>query len=183
MTKALLLIDIQNDYFPGGEMELVGMDQASSFAAELLSRFRDEGSPLVHVRHVFADPGAPFFRAGTPGIEIHSSVAPRNDEAVVTKANVNAFLEPELKEILDREGVDELVIAGAMSHMCIEDTSRAAADLGYKCQVVHDACATRDQEFNGQVISAVDVHNTAMSALGFAYAEVLSLDQWRKAHG
>jgi len=183
MSKALLLIDIQNDYFPGGDMELVGIDQASSRAAELLGMFRDKGGPLVHVKHVFADPAAPFFRAGSPGIEIHSSVAPLEGEAVVTKANVNAFLETELKEILDRQGVDELVIAGAMSHMCIEGTSRAAADLGYKCQVIHDACATRDQEFNGHTVPAADVHGTAMSTLGFAYAEVLSLGEWRKANG
>lgn len=182
MSKALLLIDIQNDYFPGGEMELVGMEQASSLAAALLNEFRESGNPLVHVRHVFADPAAPFFRAGTPGIEIHQSVSPVGDESVVTKANVNAFLETELKALLDGQGADELVIAGAMSHMCIEGTSRAAADLGYKCQVVHDACATRDQTFKGQVVSAADVHNTAMSALSFAYAEVLSLDEWRKAN-
>lgn len=182
MSKALLLIDIQIDYFPGGDMELVGIEQACSRAAELLKQFRESGSPLVHVRHVFADPAAPFFRPGTSGIEIHDSVSPRGDEAVVTKAHVNAFLETELKGLLDAQDVDELVIAGAMSHMCIEGTSRAAADLGYKCQVVHDACATRDQEFNGQVVSATDVHNTAMSALGFAYAEVLSLDEWLKAN-
>lgn len=180
MPKALLLIDIQNDYFHGGEMELAGMEQASSLAAELLNEFRESGNPLVHVRHVFADPAAQFFRAGTPGIEIHESVSPVGDESVVTKANVNAFLETELKTLLDGQGVDELLIAGAMSHMCIEGTSRAASDLGYKCQVVHDACATRDQVFNGQVVSAADVHNTAMSALSFAYAEVLSLDEWRK---
>ncbi len=183
MTKALLLIDIQNDYFPGGDMELAGMEQAGAVAAELLGIFRDAARPLIHVRHVFADPKAPFFRADTYGIEIHSSVAPLEDETVVTKKQVNAFLETDLKSILDAKDVDELVICGAMSQMCIAGTTRAASDLGYKCQVVHDACATRDQEFNGRPISAANVHGTAMSALGFAFAEVLSMDQWRRSKG
>jgi nicotinamidase-related amidase len=177
--QALLLIDIQNDYFPGGDMELAGIDRASQNAAELLARFRDKRQPLVHVRHVFASDTAPFFRPNSPGAEIHPSVAPAERETVITKNNVNAFNQTDLKTLLDAMGVKDLVIVGAMSHMCIEGTTRAAADLGYKCQVIHDACATRDQEFNGRVISAEDVHGAAMSALGFAYAEVLSLDEWK----
>ncbi len=181
--KALLLIDIQNDYFPGGDMELVGIEKASANAAELLARFRDAKLPLVHVRHVFPSTAAPFFRPDTPGAEIHPSVAPVADEKVVTKNFVNSFQQTELKPLLDSMGVKELVIVGAMSHMCIEGTTRAGADLGYKCQVIHDACATREQEFNGRKISAEDVHGAAMSTLGFAYAEVVSLKDWRSANG
>jgi nicotinamidase-related amidase len=178
---ALLLIDIQNDYFPGGDMELAGIDRASANAADMLARFRDAKRPLIHVRHEFASKDAPFFRPGTPGAEIHTSVAPAAGETVITKNNVNAFNATDLKQQLDAMGVKDLVIVGAMSHMCIEGTTRAAADLGYNCQVVHDACATRDQEFNGRRIAAADVHGAAMSALGFAYAKVLSLADWQRS--
>lgn len=179
MTKALLLIDIQNDYFPGGDMELSGIEQASSKAAELLDRFREQNLPLIHVQHIFPDDSFPFFRPNTEGIEIHSSVKPEKNETVIVKQNVNSFQGTDLKEKLDALNVDELVICGAMSHMCIEGTARAAADFNYKCQVIHDACATRDQEFAGQTIPAADVHGTAMSTLGFAYANVVSLDEWK----
>jgi nicotinamidase-related amidase len=181
-TKALLLIDIQNDYFPGGDMELAGIDRASGKAANLLDQFRAAQQPLVHVRHVFPSDSAPFFRPNTPGAEIHSSVAPTADETVITKNFVNAFNQTDLNTLLEAIGVKDLVIVGAMSHMCIEGTTRAAADLGYKCEVIHDACATRDQQFEGRTIAAEDVHATAMSALAFAYADVLSLDQWRRAN-
>jgi nicotinamidase-related amidase len=180
--KALLLVDLQNDYFPGGDMELAGIDKASANAAELLARFRDARQPLIHVRHVFASDSAPFFRPDTPGAEIHKSVAPAEGETVITKNNVNAFQQTDLKTLLDAMGVKDLVIVGAMSHMCIEGTTRAASDLGYKCQVIHDACATREQEFNGRKIAAEDVHGAAMSALGFAYADVVSLKDWRRAN-
>jgi nicotinamidase-related amidase len=172
---ALLLIDVQNDYFPGGDMELVGIDRASANAADLLNRFRDAGLPLIHVRHEFESQEAPFFRPGSPGANIHESVAPVAGETVITKHAVNAFHNTELKSKLDALGMKDLVIVGAMSHMCIEGTTRAAADLGYRCQVIHDACATRDQEFNGRKIKADDVHGAAMSALAFAYAQVLPL--------
>lgn len=179
MPKALLLIDVQNDYFPGGDMELAGIDAASAAAAEMLARFRDAGGPLIHVRHEFQSPEAPFFRPGTAGAEIHRSVAPLAGEAVVTKHAVNSFHNTDLKARLDALGVKDLVIVGAMSHMCIEGTTRAAADLGYRCQVIHDACATRDQEFNGRTVKATDVHAAAMSTLGFAYAKVLPLADWQ----
>lgn len=178
MTQALLLIDVQNDYFPGGAMELAGIDAASRNAAEVLQRFREAKLPLIHVRHEFASVDATFFRPGSAGAEIHPSVAPATGEAVVTKNFVNAFLQTDLRQRLDALGVKDLVIVGAMSHMCIEGTTRAAADLGYRCQVIHDACATRDQEFDGRTVKAADVHAAAMSTLGFAYAKVMPLAKW-----
>lgn len=179
MSTALLLIDLQNDYFPGGAMELEGIVAASEQSAALLDTFRKGRQPLVHVRHVFGDAKAPFFRPGTDGITIHESVAPSTGELVVTKGAVNAFQGTDLQSRLTALDVDELVICGAMSHMCVEGTTRAAADLGYQCHVIHDACATRAQDFEGRVISAADVHGTAMAALGFAYANVKSLAEWK----
>jgi nicotinamidase-related amidase len=179
MPPALLLIDIQNDYFPGGDMPLAGIDRASANAADLLARFRDEGRPLIHVRHEFDSPAAPFFRPGAPGADIHTSVAPAAGEPVITKHAVNAFHNTDLHQRLEALGVKDLVIVGAMSHMCIEGTTRAAADLGYRCQVIHDACATCDQQWGGRTIKAEDVHGAAMSALAFAYAKVLALKDWK----
>jgi nicotinamidase-related amidase len=177
--QALLLIDIQNDYFPGGRYALERIEEASRTSAELLDHFRSQRLPLVHIRHEFAGPDAPFFQPGTLGSEIHASVAPQAGEIEITKNFVNSFAQTDLKSILDKHGVDSLVICGAMSQMCVEGTTRAAADLGYKCQVIHDACATRDQQFGERLIRAADVHGTAMATLGFAFAEVLTFDEWR----
>ena len=71
----------------------------------------------------------------------------------------------------------DVVIVGAMSHMCIDATTRAAADHGYRVTVVADACATRDSEFDGRLVPAADVHAAFMSALAFAYAEVKKTDE------
>jgi nicotinamidase-related amidase len=132
---------------------------------------------VIHVRHEFPSADAPFFVPGSEGAEIHPQVAPHEGEPVVLKHQVNAFCDTELAELLAKHGVEELVICGAMSHMCVDAGTRAASDLGYRCVVVHDACATRDQEFGGKVVPAADVHAAFMAALGFAYANVVSADE------
>ncbi|WP_428308818.1 cysteine hydrolase family protein [Lacipirellula sp.] len=178
-AQALLLIDLQNDYYPGGAYELDRIGEASAKAAELLDRFRSSGQPLIHIRHEFASPAAPFFRPGSAGAAIHESVKPLPGETVITKQYVNSFRETDLEAQLRALGVKQLVIAGAMSHMCIQGGTRAAADLGYQVEVIHDACATREQEFDGRRVTAADVHAASMSALGFAYAKVLALKDWK----
>jgi nicotinamidase-related amidase len=178
MKSALILIDIQNDYFPGGAMELVGMTQAAAQARELLAACRQARLPPFHVQHIALGPGATFFRPDTPGVEINESVRPLPGEALIQKHYPNAFRETDLKEALQRAGVEELVIGGAMSHMCVDATTRAAFDYGFSCTVIHDACATRDLVFQGLTIPAAQVHGAFMAALGMRYARVLSVEDF-----
>ena len=178
MTTGLLLVDIQNDYFPGGKMELAQPEQAGLNAGKLLSAFREKAQPLFHVRHLSAQPGATFFIPGTDGSRIHTCVQPLPGEIVVEKNFPNSFRETGLEGIIREGQVSDLVICGAMSHMCIDATTRTAADLGFACTVIHDACATKSLEFAGRTIPAPDVHGAFMAALGAAYAQVLSLDDF-----
>ena len=174
MTKGLIIVDVQNDYFPGGSMELVAMDAAASCCHKLLQAFRSEQLPVFHIQHLSTRPGASFFVPDTPGCEIHASVQPLVGEAHIIKHFPSAFRDTNLHELLKLSGTDELVICGAMSHMCIDTTVRAAFDLGYRCQVIADACATRDLEFNGQKVAATDVQTAFMAALSMPFAQVSS---------
>jgi len=176
MTTALLLVDVQNDYFAAGAMPLEEMDRAAARAARLLAAFRSRGLPIVHVRHLSVRPGATFFVPGTPGADIHPSVAPRAGETVVEKNFPNAFRATDLESRLRAAGADQLVIAGAMSHMCIDATARAAFDHGFKCTVAEDACATRALEFGGRTLPARDVHAAFMAALAVPYAKIAGAD-------
>ncbi len=176
MTTALVLVDIQNDYFPGGKMSLENMDAAAANAARLLAAFRERRLPIVHVRHLSVRPGATFFVPGTAGAEIHPAVAPRAGEAVVEKNFPNAFRATDLEPRLRAAGADHVVIAGAMSHMCIDATTRAAFDHGFKCTVAEDACATRALEFGGRTLPARDVHAAFMAALAVPYAKIAEAD-------
>jgi nicotinamidase-related amidase len=177
MSKsALIVVDIQNDYFPGGKWPLVGVDAAADNAARIIQATRDSGDLVVHIRHEFTSEDAPFFTPNSEGAKLHPKVLNKADEPVVLKHFVNSVRETELKQILDQHGIEELVVIGAMSHMCVDGITRAAADMGYKVKVIHDACASRDLEFNGTTVPAAHVHAAFMAALGFAYAEVISTE-------
>jgi nicotinamidase-related amidase len=183
MKTGLILVDIQNDYFPGGRMELSGVVEAGEKAKKSLSFFRERQWPAFHVQHIATGKGATFFVPGTGGAEIHVSVKPRPDDIVIRKHFINSFRETRLLDELRKAGVGRVVIAGAMSHMCIDATTRAAFDLGFDCVVIHDACATRDLQFQGKTVPAEQVHGSFMAALGMAYAEVLSLSEFLSRSG
>ncbi|WP_353188605.1 cysteine hydrolase family protein [Pseudomonas sp.] len=176
--QALIVVDIQNDYFPQGKWPLVGADAAADNAARLIAAFREAGNPVVHIRHEFTSEDAPFFTPGSEGAKLHPKVLNRADEPVVLKHFVNSFRETELKSVLDEHGINDLVVVGSMSHMCVDGITRAAADMGYSVTVIHDACASRDLEFNGLTVPAAHVHAAFMAALGFAYASVVSTDEF-----
>lgn len=173
-TNALILVDLQNDYFPGGRMELEGAEAAAAQAARLLQHYRSRALPVFHIRHIAARPGATFFLPDTPGSEIHRAVAPAASESVIVKHFPNSFRETDLLERLQQAGVGELTICGAMSHMCIDATTRAAFDFGFTCRVAHDACATRSLAFESGEVPAAQVHAAFMAALAAAYARVTS---------
>ena len=172
--QALIVVDIQNDYFPQGKWPLVGADAAADNAARLIEAFRAAGDSVVHIRHEFTSNDAPFFTPDSEGAKLHPKVLNRADEPVVLKHFVNSFRETGLKSILDEQDIKELVVVGSMSHMCVDGITRAAADFGYKVTVIHDACATLDLEFNGVTVPAAQVHAAFMAALAFAYASVVS---------
>ena len=175
-NTALIIVDLQNDYFQGGKWELEGTEEATKNAAKLLEKFRANNLPIVHIRHEFPTSDAPFFAPNSEGVKVHSSVQELDNEPVIVKHQINSFRETKLKETLEGLAVDSVLICGAMSHMCIDSVTRAANDFGYNCAVAHDACATLALEFNGVTVPASQVHATFMSALSFAYAKVSSTE-------
>jgi nicotinamidase-related amidase len=178
MKSALLLIDIQNDYFPGGKMELEGSLEATEKARQVLSRFRKKALPLAHIQHLSTRPGASFFIAGTEGAEIHAHVKPLSGEPVIRKHYPNAFRDTSLLEDLRKHDVRQVVIAGMMTHMCVDATTRAAFDYGFQCIVLQDACATRALSFNDEIIPARQVQAAFLAALGAVYAKITGTDNY-----
>jgi nicotinamidase-related amidase len=164
-TTALLIIDIQDFYFPGGKSPLVNPEAASSNAAKVLAAFRAAGNPVIHVRHEFE-----------PGGSIHASVAPVEGEKVFTKTEVSCFNGTKVLAHLEEIGVEKLVIVGMQTHMCLEAATRAAHDLGFDCVVVGDACATRDLKYGDRTVPAADVHASTLATLNRTYAKVVDTE-------
>jgi nicotinamidase-related amidase len=177
MNNCLLLIDIQNDYFPKGKMELIGIDEAANNAKLLLDKFRNIGAPILHIQHISVRPGATFFLPESSGAEINALVYPQPGETVIQKHYPNSFRKTDLLEILKEKSIEELTVCGAMSHMCIDATTRAAFDFEFQCIVAENACATRDLLFQEKTIKAAEVHAAFMAALSTPYAKVISTQE------
>lgn len=162
---ALLIIDIQEFYFPGGRMQLQNPEMAGMNAGLLLDHFRSQSLPVYHVRHNFE-----------PGGDIHPYVRPEDEEPVISKDEVNAFQGTNLLELMLADSVEQLVICGMQTHMCVEAAVRAAHDYGFSCLVASDACATRALQFEEHIIPAKSVHYSTLNTLQGTYARVLSTD-------
>jgi nicotinamidase-related amidase len=167
-STALIIIDIQDFYFPGGASALSEPEKAADNAKILLNDFREKHGLVVHVRHNFE-----------PGGNINERVNPVSDEKVFSKDEVNAFLNTGLNEYLRENHIKTLVLCGMQTHMCLEAATRAACDLGYSCIVVEDACATRDLKFGDVTVKAKEVHYSTLATLK-SYAKVKTLEDFLK---
>jgi nicotinamidase-related amidase len=176
--RGVIVIDLQNEYLPSGKLPLSGIESAVANAAKVIDNARTNGIPVFHIQHEFANGEMPVFVPGSDGVKIQPTVAPVEGEPVVVKNHVNSFRETDLKQQLDALGVDEVVIVGAMSHMCVDAGVRAAADMGYPVTVLHDACATLDLAFGGVTVPAAHVHAAMMAAFEFGYATVKSTQEY-----
>lgn len=169
---ALLIIDIQNDYFPGGKFEQDGAEKAADNAALALKAFRSKALPVIHIRHENLNPEGAFFTQGSKGAEINQRVTPNEKEKVIIKHYPNSFRETTLGVTLKETGITKLIVCGMMTLMCVDATVRAAKDLGYEVTVLHDACAGRALEFNGIKVPADHVQAAFLAALEMSYANV-----------
>jgi nicotinamidase-related amidase len=176
MKTALLVIDIQNDYFPGGKHPLVNPLEAAQKSYMILQCFREQGGHHVHIQHISLEPDATFFIKGDSGSDIHDSVAHFEGEPIVYKHEVNSFLNTNLLELLKNWEIERVIITGMMTHMCVDGTARAAADLGFQVIIAEDACATRDLKYGDTIIPAEHVHKAFLAALK-AYGKVMKSDE------
>jgi nicotinamidase-related amidase len=172
-NQALILVDIQNDYFPGGKNPLVGADVAVTMAKKVLDKAREKHEPIIHIQHISLRSSATFFLPGTPGADIHPLVQPQPGEIVVQKHHPNSFRETTLLGELQSRQILRLYFCGMMTHMCIDTTVRAASDLGFQCIVVGDATATKDLTHGNITVPAGHVQTAFLAALNGSFANVI----------
>jgi len=178
MKKALLIIDIQAEYFPSGKVPLHDPEGAARNAARVLAECRERGLPVIHIRHTMpVERGVPFLLEGTPGHEIHPSVRPTEGEPVVTKQFPNAFRETKLLPLLRSLEVNQLIVCGMMTHMCVDFTVKHAFDQGFAVTVVADATATCALPLGEKIIAADVVRDANLAALHGIVANVVTTQQ------
>lgn len=179
MTQALIIIDVQNDYFPEGKYPLNNTQQTLQYTLKLQHYFRQKQLPIIYIQHVNQDVNAAFFVKNSYGSQLHSKLLPleEHNEFIVQKAYPNSFYQTHLQQTLEQLGISQLVICGMMSHMCVDSTTRCAFELNYQPILIHDACTTRDLNFNGNIIASQVVHVSFMSAL-MRFATVMKCESF-----
>jgi nicotinamidase-related amidase len=177
-NAALIVIDIQAFYFPGGKVPLVDPEAAAENAAKVIAAFRAAGRPVIHVQHLPKDVDTPDPTGIQEQYRISPEVLPKEGEVVIGKHYANSFRDTDLLEILRGLGVERVVIVGMQTHMCVEAAVRAAADYGFDVTVIDDACATRDLTFDGTTVPAAQVHAAALAAMESSYATVVPTDEF-----
>jgi nicotinamidase-related amidase len=182
MFKALLIVDIQNDYFKGGRNPLCGPDEAAENAKRILDKFRNDKLPVIYIQHIALSPTATFFLPDTKGAEIYDLIKPLAGEKIFVKHFPNSFRETGLYEYLQSKNITELVICGMMTHMCVDATVRAAKDFGFDCTLIGDACATKDMPINDEIVKSEFVHKSFLAALNYFYSKVVTTDIYLKSN-
>ena len=183
MNTALLLLEIQNDYFPNGRTPLEKSVEACAKAQVVLQAFREKKLLVIHAQHISTQPDASYFLPCTKGADFYSSVQPLKNEMIIKKHYPNSFKDTPLLNNLIKNQINHLVICGMTTHLTVDATVRAAYDLGFSCTVLHDACAARQLEFNHTTISSQNVHYAFLAALQPAYATVLSSEDFLQKTG
>ena len=170
--SALIMIDCQNTYRTG-VMQLTGVEQAIVEAKKLLQRARDMQIPVIHIRHDSGE-GSPYDLTTDIG-QISDEVAPQDGELVITKNFPNAFVQTDLDERLKTLGIENIVLAGFMTHMCVNSTAHGGFNLGYKPTVVASATATRSLlAADGKLVPAQQVQDAAIASTRDLYAAVVN---------
>ena len=174
MKNALIVVDIQNDYYIGGKNELTDIKEALENIVQLINKAHKVGEEVIFIQHI-AKKDAPFFAEGSEGAELHKYLPIQSQDSIVVKHYPNSFRETNLHQLLQDKNISNLTICGAMTHMCIDTTVRAAFDLGYKITLVGNACATKDLNYNGKVIEAKYVQTSFLAALNGTFCEIVEI--------
>ena len=164
-NTALLVIDVQNDYFADGNMPLHQPEIALQHINQLEQHFKENQQPIIYIQHVQLEATRSFFIKDTEGVDLHAGLDITADSMIIEKHFPNSFFQTDLKQLLDQFNVDKLIITGMMTHMCVDATTRAAKELGYDTIVVADATATRDLSFAGYNLNAETVQQVLLATL------------------
>lgn len=172
MKQALIIVDVQREYFPGGKLALYEPEKALERIQKVLQFFRAQEWPVYFIRHVSTKENAAIFLPGTAGVELHPALVPRIGETVLEKHFPNSFLGTGLRERLAAQEVERIVVCGMMTHMCIDTTVRAAQNDGFSATLLEDACMGTALEWNGTPVPYPTVHAVMMASISGTFATV-----------
>jgi nicotinamidase-related amidase len=177
LKKGLLVIDVQNDYFAGGKMELADPQKALEQILRIEQYFLENDLPVIYIQHIKETSNADFFKRGTHGACLHPALHTNASSIIIEKHYPNSFFETNLQKQLKLLPVNQLVITGMMTHMCVDSTTSACAELGYQPIVLADATATKALTYNDSNAAAQQVQISFLAALE-NFSQVMTTNEY-----
>lgn len=180
MKRALLVIDVQNEYFTG---RMPVSYPAGSFdnILKAVDAAKQAQIPVILIRHGSPQPDATVFVKGSAGWEIHAALSAKAHLRIIDKHLPGSFTGTELEECLRSLGVDTVVITGYMTQMCCDTTARQAVHLGFSAEFLSDATGTLDIANYAGSVSAADLHKAILITQAMRFSKVMSTDEWTVA--
>ena len=178
--RALIVIDVQNEYFEHGALPISDPPTETSLAniGRAMDAASASGVPVIVVRHGSSEAGADSFAPGSETWQLHPEIERRARDHLIEKELPGSFTGTPLGDVLDEAGVDTVSITGYMTHMCVDTTARQAAHRGMSVEILNDATGTLSLENSGGAASGEELHRATLVAQGQFFADVLSTDEW-----
>lgn len=177
MNRALLVIDVQNEYFTGA-LPITHPKDHFPQLLEVVDHARVSQVPSVFVQH--HETALPIFRRGTDGWKLHRELEERPSDLLLEKALPGCFTNTKLKEWLDARNIDTITIAGYMTHICCDTTARQAMHLGYKVEFLRDATGTLALDNQAGTVTAEELHRSILCAQQHFISEVIDRATWKE---
>ncbi|OFI49564.1 isochorismatase [Floricoccus tropicus] len=179
MKQALIIIDVQNDYFKNGKMELNNTENALIIINKLERKFYEANLPVIYIRHIKNDLKADFFAKNSHGSELEERLLLNHSSIIIEKQFPNSFYKTKLLSTLKKLKVEQVIICGMMTHMCVDSTTRASNELGLKPILIADGTATKDLYFDEELISSKYVQLSFLASLK-NFAKVITYDEFNE---
>jgi nicotinamidase-related amidase len=157
-NKALIVIDLQNDYFPDGKFPLWNTDDVLTNIEFAIESANSKNIPVILVQHIAnAEKGiAPFFNKDSDGANIHSRILELAENAeIVVKEFADSFEQTRLEQILEESNINELLICGMMTQNCVTHTAISKKAERYNVSILADCCTSVDQMIHNIALNAV----------------------------
>lgn len=182
MKRALVVIDVQNEYFHGA-LPITGREDSLGKICRVMDACADAGIPRIVVQHTMPSPDLPIFQRDTPAWALHPEIAARGGEHTVEKNLPGSFTNTDLEAWLRKQGVETLVVSGYMTHMCCDTTARQAVHRGFKVEFLSDATGTLPLDNSAGKVSAEELQRSILCAQQHLLSEVISTADWLKRIG
>jgi nicotinamidase-related amidase len=179
--RALLVIDIQNEYFTGKLPVTYPAGSLTNLLSAMDAAHAHE-VPVVVIQHASPQPDAAIFRKASKEWELHAEVASRPHDVVIHKSLAGSFTGTELETWLRGRGVETVVIAGYMTQMCCDTTARQAMHLGFGVEYLSDATGTLAIKNDAGEVSDEELHRAILVTQQMRFSRVMNTDDWIKQH-